>query len=391
MSASIKLDAKEEYLKKCVRCGQCRYVCPVLAEAGREPASPRGKVYLAGLLQKGEISPGRQAERILSLCLTCGACAAECPSGLPVDRIIKAARALTAEARPYSPHRLIFRQIFARQHLLGSFPAFAAALKKLADPWLGLAPGKPARSRIPVISVPENRKPRLKVGYFLGCATNHLLPEVALSTVRVLRHLGCEVITPPSHCCGLPLETAGERDLARRLLDENRRIFGSFGLDAVVTDCSSCSHHLTENGFGLHSQPVYEFSEFLAGVLNPPRPSRELEGGAVACHDPCHLRYGRKLGGRILQVLDLIPGIAPVEIPGGSACCGGGGTFSLKHRALSAGILGRYAARIKSSGAQRVATACPSCTIQLDRGLKASGISVCHPAQLFYASYGLSG
>ena len=42
-----------EYQSKCVRCGQCRFVCPVLDILGKESASPRGKVYLAGLMARG--------------------------------------------------------------------------------------------------------------------------------------------------------------------------------------------------------------------------------------------------------------------------------------------------------------------------------------------------
>lgn len=391
MTFSLKDDVTREYLKKCVRCGQCRSVCPVLAETGWESASPRGKVYLAGLIQKGEVSPGPRAESILSLCLTCGACTAECPSGLPVDRIITAARAAAAGARPYSPLRLACRQFFSERPRLEKIPGFTALGQALARR-AGLAATRAARSKIPALARPENKKPRLKVGYFLGCASNYLLPEAAVSAVEVLRHLGCQVVTPPSYCCGLPLEAAGDPDPARRLLDKNHRLFQGLGLDAVVTDCSSCSHYLTEKGFGLNSGPVYEFTEFLFTVLNPPPPVGEPGGGgAVTCHDPCHLRYGRKMTGPLRQVMGLIPGIKMVETPGGGSCCGGGGTFFLRHRELSAGILARNTGGIMSSGARRVVTVCPSCALQIGRGLKSSGIEVSHPALMLAAAYGLTG
>ncbi|MHB8918418.1 MAG: (Fe-S)-binding protein [Desulfocucumaceae bacterium] len=388
----LKEDITREYLKKCVRCGQCRYVCPVLAEAGKESASPRGKVYLAGMLQRGEAAPGPGADRILSLCLTCGACSTECPSGLPVDSIITSARALSASSRPNTPERIAFRQFFLKQQLLGKIPGFTQILRLVMARGSGIAAGGPARALIPATARPDKKKPRLKVGYFLGCATNFLLPDVAKCVVEVLRHLGCEVVTPPALCCGLPLETSGETGLAAGLLERNRRLFSEQRLDAVVTDCSSCSYHLTEKGFSQGSQPVYEFSEFLSTVLEPSRPGRDLGGRAVTCHDPCHIRFGRKLAGQSRQVLEVIPGLKLVDTPGGSSCCGGGGTFSLKHRELSAGILRKNIERIKSSGVERVSTVCPSCIIQISRGLKLSGgIAVCHPAQLLHESYGLPG
>jgi len=378
-----------DYLNKCVRCGQCRYVCPVLAQVARESAAPRGKVYLAGLLQKREISPGPQSDGILSLCLTCGACTAECPSGLPVDGLIKSARALSASGRPWSPLRLAFRQFFTHQRHLTRLPGVIPLMKKVMAPhWR--AAGGPARFGIPFRVSPENKKPRLRVGYFLGCATNYLMPEVALSTVAVLRHLGCEVITPPAQCCGLPLEAAGDPAAAGRLLEENRRLFKEIKADLLVTDCSSCSLQLTEKGLGGGAQPVYEFSELLVTVINPQRPRQSLEA-AVAWHHPCHLRYGRKVADQSRQILGLIPGLRPVEVPGGGSCCGGGGTFSLKHPEVSRGILDRSAAGIKSSGAEKVATVCPSCLIQLDRALSPGGLAACHPAQLLRQAYALPG
>lgn len=380
-----------EYLKKCVRCGQCRYVCPVLEVAGRESASPRGKVFLAGLLQRGEVKPGSRADSILSLCLTCGACAAECPSGLPVDNLIKAARRLSASAFPHKPHRIVQRSIFSKLQTLEKLPGFLPLMRHVIALKYGLKTGIPARSIIPAITYPETRKPRFRVGYFLGCATNYILPDIAKSVVAVLTHLGCEVVIPPtSKCCGIPLSTAGEAEAAARLMEINRSSFKNFKLDAVLTDCSSCSFYLTENGFySSDSQPVYEFSEFLVNVLNPDKPQIELAGEAIACHSPCHYRYGRKLSHQIRQLIDLIPGAKVVEIPGGNSCCGGGGTFSLTHSSISDNILQRYTGRVKSAGIQKLTTVCPSCIMQIGRGLRSHEVSVCHPAQILNTAYGL--
>lgn len=373
-----------EYQSKCVRCGQCRSVCPVLDILGKEPASPRGKVYLAGLMARGEVPPGPRAEDILSLCLVCGACAAECPSGLPVDGIITAARGKAASSRPYSPQRFIYRSLFAQMTLLGRLPGFTSLFRSIA----GGTPltGSPARALISRISRPKKKKPLMRVGYFLGCATNYLLPEVAVSVVNVLTHLGCEVVTPPSGCCGLPLAAEGETAAAQKTMEANRRLFEAYKLDALITDCSSCSHHLTRQGLAGDARPVYEFCEFLVKVLNPAKPAIEINQ-TVACHYPCHLKHGRKLNGHLHQILGIIPGISTADIPGGISCCGGGGSFSIKQKSISSQILLKYTGRILSSGANSAATVCPSCILQLRRGLKGRGLPVRHPAQLLNASY----
>lgn len=373
-----------EYQSKCVRCGQCRSVCPVLDILGKEPASPRGKVYLAGLIARGEVPPGPRAEEILSLCLVCGACSAQCPSGLPVDGIITAAREAAASYRHYSPYRFMYRSFFTQMPLLGRLPGFASLFRGMA----GGTPltGRPARHQISPITLPQKKKPLMRVGYFLGCATNYLLPEVAVSVVNVLTHLGCEVVTPPFACCGLPLAAEGEAAAAKKTLEVNRRLYQAYKLDALITDCSSCSHHLTGQGLAGDAQPVYEFCEFLVKVLNPARPAIEISQ-SVACHYPCHLRHGRKSEDHLHQILGNIPGLSLMEIPGGGSCCGGGGSFSIKQKSISSRILQKYTGQILSSGAQCAATVCPSCIMQLRRGLKNQDMPVLHAAQLLSRSY----
>lgn len=381
-----KIDLINEYSKKCVRCGQCRYVCPVLAEMKKESVSPRGKVFLAGLLQKGEINTGGETDKLLSLCLTCGACTSECPSGLPVHKIITSARAKVAATKTFSPERHIIRNTFKALPLINKSPGLPWLIQQVLPVNPKYRTHKTALSLLSSTALPEIKKTRLRIGYFLGCATNIFQPQIALSTVAVLKHLGCEVRTPPVYCCGLPLETAGENDLARGYLNKNHLLFKDLNLNAIITDCSSCSHHLTENGFGVNGQPVYELTEFLFKVLEPPRPTIEADSIPTSYHDPCHLKYGRKLTGLLGLLLDFIPGINKVNIKGGSPCCGGGGTFAIKHPSLSKSILKHQTNQTKDSGAQRLITVCPSCTLQI----QSKSLEVLHPAQLLYEAYGLS-
>jgi glycolate oxidase iron-sulfur subunit len=309
-----------------------------------------------------------------------------------VDDIIAAARALSAQSSPNSLHRILYRSLFARLNTLGNLPGFAFLLSRFMSRECGLAVKKPARSFIPVITRPENRKPGMRVGYFLGCAANYLLPDIAKSVVAVLKHSGCEVFAPLSYCCGLPLTAAGEVRTAAKLLDANRRLFSELKLDAVVTDCSSCSFYLTSNGFFNNSQPVYEFNQFLVKVLNPARPVRQPFDTAAAVHDPCHAKYKNKSTDDCRRIIEIIPGIKLVEIPGGSTCCGGGGTFFLRHRALGRDILRKNTSKIKSSGARLVTTTCPACNIRISSALTPeSGIPVFHTSQLLFESYGLPG
>ncbi|MBI3013313.1 MAG: (Fe-S)-binding protein, partial [Elusimicrobia bacterium] len=65
-------------------------------------------------------------------------------------------------------------------------------------------------------------------------------------------------------------------------------------------------------------------------------------------------------------------------------CCGGAGTYGLKHPHLSEEILERKLACIKASGAQMVVTQASSCLLQIRHGIETKGwnIEVKHLAEL---------
>jgi glycolate oxidase iron-sulfur subunit len=86
------------------------------------------------------------------------------------------------------------------------------------------------------------------------------------------------------------------------------------------------------------------------------------------------------------DILRLIPGVELVEMTNANWCCGGAGTYVLDHYELSRRVLARKVANIAATGAEIVATGCPSCRLQIGRGLKAAGIraEVVHPVELLH-------
>ena len=119
-----------------------------------------------------------------------------------------------------------------------------------------------------------------RIGYFASCGLSFEFPEVVAATLRVLARNGCAVTIMDNTCCGRPAHSYGDldtaRDIARKNLD--RMAEEAKGLEAVVSDCGSCSTHLKEYGELLKDDPAYRekaaafaakvrsFSEFLAAV-----------------------------------------------------------------------------------------------------------------------------
>ena len=80
----------------------------------------------------------------------------------------------------------------------------------------------------------------MNVALFVTCLADHYFADAAADTVRLLRHLGCEVSFPPDQtCCGQPAYNAGRIPEARRMAEHTLDVFA--GADAVVLPSGSCA------------------------------------------------------------------------------------------------------------------------------------------------------
>lgn len=391
MTDYTDVDNLEVLLNRCVRCGQCRSVCPAFGVIRSESASPRGKVFLAHQLFNCRTPLTPEAEGLLSLCLGCRACSKECPAGIPVHEIVYWARSKLTTAIPAPVKKLLYSRIWASPSLLSG----AASLVRLLQAGNLLAPAlsghlphqllqavrlqKPARSLLSPVNQPKAQAVA-NVAYFIGCATNYIFPDVAVKAVTVLTTLGCRVTIPGGiACCGLPHLAAGLADPARILMERNHAALTQAGVEAVVTDCASCCSTLTE-AMANSSVKVVDISQLILDLPVSLAPSGPVRPKTVTYHDPCHLTRALDIKTEPRRLLASIPGLTLAEMSGSTDCCGGGGTFMLRHQEISDTLLARKIAAVRETGADTVATGCPTCMLQLSRG--DSSLSVVHPVQL---------
>ncbi len=389
MNRLNNLDEWREETLKCIRCGFCRSVCPVFDVIGTEASVSRGKVQLIRALQEGILEPTKTLKDIVSLCLTCGACTPNCPSGVRVHELILAARAdLLAEVGRPLMERLLLRDVAAHSGRMALGAKAAALYQKTGLRWLAqktrllsLLPGdlnikddllpelslRTARSKISEVMGPKDAK--MRVGYFLGCTSNLIEPKVAVAVTEVLVESGCQVVTPSRlECCGTPHLSYGDVETAGKLERTNVDILNRLDIDAIVVDCATCGSRLKEYA-GLKA-PVYDISEFLADVVGLGAAMGNGTVEKVTYHDPCHLVREQAVRLQPRRLLQSIPGVELVEMAEADRCCGGGGSFSLTHYDLSMAILERKVNNILNTEATIVASGCPSCRMQLSYGIR---------------------
>jgi glycolate oxidase iron-sulfur subunit len=295
---------------------------------------------------------------------------------------------------------MVFKSIWTRPNRLNLAAGLTRNIQALGLDRLGLnlrllppgfalpgrLPRRPARATIPEIT-PAVGKTRLRVGYFLGCSTNFLFPGVAISTAAVLSPLGCEVVIPPElKCCGLPQLASGEAAAASTLASSNSEVFRRLNVQAVVSDCASCTATLKESP-EFAGIKVTELSELLLELIKEHSPTLRQIQKAVTYHDPCHLAKAQGITAVPREMLGLTCRDFR-EMDGASDCCGSGGTFALYHYQTSMAILDKKIAAIKKSGAEIVATSCPTCIMQLRHGLARHGckIDVVHMVEILEKS-----
>jgi len=399
-----------------MKCGFCTFFCPVYQEELVESSAARGKIFLTKQILQGEQQLSDEVMDIVGKCLLCRACAVNCPAKTQVDRVIVGARAQGVQERGLPLiKRLIFRQLMANRRLFGlsvkliskfqwMIPGKQGKMKHLPDFLKALGQGRNIpeiapvllRDQVKEVNPPRNvQTPRMRVGYFMGCATDFVFPEVGLKTIDFLTRRGIEVVVPKNqNCCGAAIYFSGDLATGRMLAYKNIEAFKD--VDYVVTTCATCSSslkdykvYLPENDaqqkdFEAFSQKIKDITEFLVDVLDIPpgelQLRKEFAGKTITWHDPCHLVRYQNIRNQPRQILQSLQGLKYVEMPAADRCCGMGGSFSVYHYDLTQKIADKKLEGVKATKADIVVTACPGCMINLADHLQRREMPqrVCH-------------
>ena len=382
MSTAVPFDhagGLQRAAEACNGNGQCRrsdaVMCPSYQALRDERHSTRGRAVLLraaleGHLDLGLADPG--LAEAMDLCLSCRACATECPAGVDMSRLkVEALVHRHAERRP-PPSVLAAAHAHDVMRAGSASPRLARRMARAAERRMGRPVPMPVREWKP----PRGQGQGTPMGLLADTWTRFLHPPVGDAAVRVLTTAGAGVRVLSGGCCGRPALSQGMPDLARsqgaKVLD-TLAPWAMGGHPIVVLEPSCLSMLASDLPWLLPDDPR---SQWVAGAVVSFEQAvmdlgLEVAGMADAplVHRHCHARAD----GDTAAVAALGPGAHATD----AGCCGMAGAFGYQHPEESR-LIGedRLAPQVRASAAPVVAAGV-SCRQQI-RDL--TGREAEHPA-----------
>ncbi|HEY9244654.1 MAG TPA: FAD-binding and (Fe-S)-binding domain-containing protein [Streptosporangiaceae bacterium] len=366
---------------RCVGVGKCRadssasggFMCPSYLATRDEKDSTRGRARVLQEMAAGRLVTGGwrapEVRDVLDLCLSCKACATDCPAGVDM-----------AQYKAEVSYRAYRRRLRPRSHYaLGWLPRWSR--------WAGLAPGLvnavlgvrpvaaavltaggmdrrraiPRFAAVPFRRSAAARRPASGAGAGAGRAvvlwadsfSDGFDPGVAEAALAVLRSAGYQVIIPAGPaCCGLTWISTGQLDGARRRLGRLLSTLGPYaeaGTPIVGLE-PSCTAVLRSDLGELfpgeaRAAAVVGATRTLAELLTAPPPAGpgpgwalpDLAGVEIIAQPHCH--HYSVLGYDADRALLTQAGATVRTLAG---CCGLAGNFGMErgHYEVSVAVAG---------------------------------------------------
>jgi glycerol-3-phosphate dehydrogenase subunit C len=392
-------------LDHCVKCTICETACPF---SKASPLFP-GPKFVGPQAERFRIV-GDSPDASVDYCSGCGICTQVCPQDVKIAEINSQAR-----ARMWQEKGVPLRnQLLARPSVTGRLGSRVATLanltlasrtvRRVLEPTLGIHRHAPLPSFAGgTFQRWARRHPEAiasrTVAYFHGCGTNYYEPGVGRMVVAVLEHNGFRVAVPRQDCCGLPLQSNGNFDAARKYVRRLARALAPHARAGVpiVTNSTSCGLmlkreareilELEDEEVRVVGEHTYDLCEFLLDLHDRGELRTDFQPLplTVPYHAPCQQR-GHGIGKPALDLLALVPELRPIEVD--ADCCGIAGTYGLKREKYEISMkVGEDVFRQVTEAAPDLA-ACDSetCRWQITH---ATGVAAVHPVELLHRAYGL--
>ena len=225
------------------------------------------------------------------------------------------------------------------------------------------------------------------VALFVTCLVDAFRPSVGMAAVMLLEDAGCKVVVPEGQtCCGQPGYNSGDRAAAISIA---RRVVAMLEpFEYIVVPSGSCGGMIAKHYPELFADDpqwaararavaakTHELTQFLTGVLGKSSVTARFPAKATY-HDSCSAL--REMGVRTQPraLLATVDGLTITELSERDACCGFGGTFSVKYPDISNAIVEKKTADITATGAGLLISGDMGCLLNMAGKLKREGSSV---------------
>ena len=378
-------------LDACTMCGRCTSVCP--AHATGKPLDPREIVLKSGEVMAataahapgGKVSPplGVDSEITISAnslferitaeeiwsCTSCKACDEICPVNIEIlDKILDMRRYLAL--------------------MESDFPAELGnayrAMENQGNPW-GMNQGERGdwAKELDVTVLDPSSPFTHEYLYWVGCAGSFddKNKRVTQSMAKLLKRAGIDVaiLGPNEMCTGDSARRSGNEYLFQMLAMPNVEMLNGMGVQKIITQCPHCFNTLANEYPQLGGKyEVVHHSQLLESLIESGKldVSNATLEERITYHDSCYLGRHNDVYMAPRNVVGSISGVEVVEMPRNGTkgmCCGAGGARMWMEENIGTKVNDERAAEAISTGATRVATACPFCYVMLDDGVKGAG------------------
>ncbi len=395
-------------IEMCNGAGVCRKegdgtMCPSYQATLDEAHSTRGRANALRAAISGALPDdlGNAAlKEVFDLCLSCKACASECPSAVDVAKLKSEFLAAWHDKRGIPLATKVFGNIHRINQLAGRLPGISNfmlnhPLGRRSAELLGLPAERPlpryAERPFTADVYPRHDTPDAILIVDTFTEWNH--PEIGEAVMELARRLGLRVNArrlPEQGCCGRPAISKGLLDNAKAMANAN--VLGLYrqGTDAPYIFIEpSCLSAFTDDYLTLVDPGIQAAAKSLAArcqsverffaeklACGAETLAWQAESPRILLHGHCHQKA---LWGTAdaLKLLRSVPGAEVAEMNTG--CCGVAGSFGYEHYELSMKIAeDRLLPTIRDNPDAIVAAAGTSCRAQIHD----AGYAARHPVQV---------
>jgi len=373
----------------CTMCGRCTSVCP--AHATGKPLDPREIVLKTGEVMAATgtpaVSPPLGTDPEISVpanwmfdrvssdeiwaCTSCKACDEICPVNIEIlDKILDMRR-----------YKSLMESDFPTE--LGN--AYRG-MENSGNPWaISQSERADWTKDLEGIEILDGGDPfNSDYLYWVGCAGSfddkNKKVSQAMSKLMARAGISFSILGPSEMCTGDSARRSGNEYIFQMLAQQNIELLDGMGVKKIVTQCPHCFNTLANEypQLGGHYEVVHH-SQFLEHLIDTGK--LDMDGATlderVVYHDSCYLGRHNDVYSAPRNVIGSLQGIEIVEADRSGTkgmCCGAGGARMWMEESIGKQVNVERSQELLSTGASRIATACPFCLIMIDDGVKGEGV-----------------